>query len=234
MPSAPSTARSSSLISSSLKPALWATPTNASLPSTSLVVAPLAMEAVGLGEQADRLVVADRGRGDAGPPGHLANGELRRVVHSFDSGLDFKPASTPIVVADPVQPQAPRRSYDRADDTAFDIEAFRRGYEEWDIEALLGLYADDVEIVQIDRDNPPGAPRVRQGKEVLQGMFEHCAAAGVKATVENTVADGHRAAATVTCEFPGGRRVVANGIFDIENGRIVRERDVVSGDPKAA
>jgi ketosteroid isomerase-like protein len=118
--------------------------------------------------------------------------------------------------------------------TAFDIEALRRGYEEWDIETLLGLYADEVEVIQIDRDNPPGAPRVRQGKEVLRGMFEHCAAAGVKATVENTVADGHRAAATVTCEFPGGRRVVANGIFEIENGCIVRERDVVAGDPKAA
>ena len=74
---------------------------------------------------------------------------------------------------------------------------------------------------------------MRQGKATLRGMFEHCAAAGVKATVENTVADEHRAAATVTCEFPGGRRVVANGIFDIDNGRIVRERDVVSGDPKA-
>ena len=30
--------------------------------------------------------------------------------------------------------------------TAFDIEAFKRGYEEWDIEALLGLYSDDVEV----------------------------------------------------------------------------------------
>lgn len=118
--------------------------------------------------------------------------------------------------------------------TAFDIEALKRGYEEWDIEGLLGLYTDDVEVVQIDRDNPPGAPRIRQGKDVLRGMFEHCAAAGVKATVENTVADERRAAATVTCEFPGGRRVVANAIFDIDNGRIVRERDVTSGDPKAA
>ena len=119
-------------------------------------------------------------------------------------------------------------------DTAFDVETFRRGYEEWDVEALLALYADDVEIVQIDRDNPPSTPKVRHGKEALQGMFEHCRAAGVKATVENTVADGDRAAATVTCEFPGGRKVVANGIFDIEGGRIIRERDVVSGDPKTS
>jgi ketosteroid isomerase-like protein len=116
--------------------------------------------------------------------------------------------------------------------TSFDLEALRRGYERWDIDALLGLYADDVELIQIDRDNPPSSPRVRHGKEVFAGMFEHCAAVGVKATVENAVADGDRAAATITCEFPDGRRVVANSILRLERGRIVRELDVQSGDPR--
>jgi hypothetical protein len=32
--------------------------------------------------------------------------------------------------------------------TAFDIEGFRRAYEQWDMESLLGLYADDVESVR--------------------------------------------------------------------------------------
>ncbi len=118
--------------------------------------------------------------------------------------------------------------------TKFDLGAFKRAYEEWDIETLLGLYADDVELVQIDRDNPPSAPRVRHGKDVFQGMFEHCAAAGVKATVENVLVGEGRAAATVTCEFPGGRKVLANSILEIEDGRIVRERDVLAGDPKTS
>jgi ketosteroid isomerase-like protein len=116
--------------------------------------------------------------------------------------------------------------------TKFDIDAFKRAYEQWDVETLLGLYADDVELVQIDRDNPPSEPRTQHGKEVFRGMFEHCAAAGVKAKVENGVADGDRAAATVTCEFPGGRTVVANSILELEDGRIVRERDITAGDPK--
>ena len=73
---------------------------------------------------------------------------------------------------------------------------------------------------------------MRHGKEVLKGMLEHCAAAGVKATVENTIAGPDRAAVTITCEFPGGRKVVANGILELEDGRIVRERDVLAGDPK--
>jgi ketosteroid isomerase-like protein len=116
--------------------------------------------------------------------------------------------------------------------TKFDTGEFARAYATWDIAALLDLYADDMELVQIDRDHPPSAPRVLHGKEVLRGMLEHCAAAGVKATVDNAVADDRRAAATVTCEFPGSRRVTANAVFDIRDGRIVREHDVLAGDPR--
>jgi len=117
-------------------------------------------------------------------------------------------------------------------DTTFDLDTLKRGYEEWDTEALLALYAEDVEHVQIDRDNPPSSPRARHGSDVMRGMFEHCAAAGVEATIENGVAGEGRAAATITCTFPGGRKVVANSIFEIVDGRIARERAVVSGDPK--
>ena len=47
---------------------------------------------------------------------------------------------------------------------SFDLDTLKRGYEEWDVDALLGLYSDDVEVIQIDRDNPTSAPRVRHGK----------------------------------------------------------------------
>jgi hypothetical protein len=67
---------------------------------------------------------------------------------------------------------------------------------------------------------------------VFKGMLEHCAAAGVKATVEHGVGGEDRAAATVTCEFPGGRKVIANAIVELRDGRIVRERDVLAGDPR--
>ena len=118
--------------------------------------------------------------------------------------------------------------------TLFDIDELKRGYETWDVEALLALYADEVELVEINRDHPPSAPRVRHGKDLVRGMFEHCSAAGVKASVENMLAGPDRAAATVTCEFPGGRKVLANSILEIRDGLIVRELDVVSGDPKEA
>lgn len=114
--------------------------------------------------------------------------------------------------------------------TALDLAAFKRCYETWDVEGLLDLYDDEVELIQIDRDNPPCAPRVRSGKDTLAGMFRHCAGAGVKASVEHMLASGDRAAATVTCAFPGGRKVVANAILELHDGRIVREHDVTIGD----
>ena len=107
--------------------------------------------------------------------------------------------------------------------TTFDIDAYKLSYERWDVENLLAQYADDVEQIQMDDATPPSAPGIYRGKERLEQMFSHCKSNGVKATVENTVAGDDRAAATVTCEFPTGRRIVANVILDLRDGMIIRE-----------
>jgi len=106
---------------------------------------------------------------------------------------------------------------------AFDMAAFARGYERWDIDTLLSLYADDVEQIQMDDATPPSAPGVYRGKARLEQMFRHCATHGVTATVENPVVGSNRAAATVECVFPTGRRIVGNVILDLRDGKIVRE-----------
>src|SRR4051812_10297471 len=171
--------------------------------------------------------VATPARRDTSPIVSSANSPIS------DQALDLNRTSRCIVVRARSVSQPPEEvAMTVKTSTSFDLDTLRRGNEEWDVKALLGLYADDVELIQIDRDTPPSSPRARHGKDVFRGMFEHCAAAGVKATVENAVGNGDRAAATITCEFPGGRKVVANSILEIEQGRIVRELEVVSGDPK--
>ena len=118
--------------------------------------------------------------------------------------------------------------------TTFDVEAFKRAYEGWDIEGLLAPVRRRRRA-RPDRPRQPSELAARAPhKDVFKGMFEHCATAGVTATVENTVAGPGRAAATVTCEFPGGRKVLANSILEIQDGRIICERDVLSGDPKGS
>ena len=114
--------------------------------------------------------------------------------------------------------------------TAFDSETFRRGFEQWDLPALLDLYADDVELVEINREHPPSDPRVRRGRQVYEQAFGHCASAGVKGSIENIIVGDDQVACTMTCEFPDGRKVVGNAIMEIRDGKVVRELQVQSGD----
>ena len=54
--------------------------------------------------------------------------------------------------------------------TSFDLEAFRRGYEEWDIEALLALYAG-TEVVEFSPTQELGRTIevVTKNMEEMQG-----------------------------------------------------------------
>jgi ketosteroid isomerase-like protein len=114
--------------------------------------------------------------------------------------------------------------------SALDTSLYKSAYEGWDVETLLGFYDDEVELTMLSANNPPSSPRMQRGKEVFRGMFEHCRDAGATVSVESCISDGDRAAATVTCVFPGGRRVVANTALEVRDGRIVREHEVVAGD----
>jgi len=101
--------------------------------------------------------------------------------------------------------------------------------ESWDVEALLALYADDFEQVEMDDVTPPAAPRVRH-KNDMAGIFQHCHDAAVKIGLDNPLVGEDRLACTITCYFDDGRRVVANSIMDLRGGQIVRQFDVQARD----
>jgi ketosteroid isomerase-like protein len=111
----------------------------------------------------------------------------------------------------------------------FDFGHLKRSMESWDVEALLDLYADDFEQVEMDDATPPAEPRVRR-KSDMAAIFQHCHDAAVKIGLDNPVVDEDRLACTITCYFDGGRRVVANSIMDLRDGKIVRQLDVQARD----
>jgi ketosteroid isomerase-like protein len=113
--------------------------------------------------------------------------------------------------------------------TRFDLDLLKRSFEAWDLETLLDLYDEDVEQIEMDEVTPPAAPR-RRNKADLRQIFENGCRAGVKISLDNPVAGDERAACTFTCAFDDGRRVVANSILDIRDGRIVRQFDVQARD----
>jgi ketosteroid isomerase-like protein len=115
-------------------------------------------------------------------------------------------------------------------ETRFDLDALARGLERLDVDAVLELYADDVEQIEMDDKTPPSSPRVRHGKETIGQMLRACAENGIVLRVDNLVPGDQRAAATISCEFPGGRKVVANSILELRDDKIARQIDVQARD----
>ena len=111
----------------------------------------------------------------------------------------------------------------------FDFAHLKRSMESWDVEALLELYADDFEQVEMDDATPPAEPRIRH-KDDMAAIFRHCHDAAVKIGLDNPVVGDDRLACTITCYFDGGRRVVANSIMELRDGQIVRQLDVQARD----
>jgi ketosteroid isomerase-like protein len=113
--------------------------------------------------------------------------------------------------------------------TQFDLGLLKRSFETWDLEALADLYHDDLEQIEMDEVTPPATPRTRSKDDLLK-IFQNGCRAGVKISVDNPVPGDSRAACTFTCAFDDGRRVVANSILEIRDGRIVRQFDVQARD----
>ena len=116
-------------------------------------------------------------------------------------------------------------------ETRFDIDALAQAFEAGDVEKVLQFYSPDVEHVEIDAGAPPRSPRTSDFEHIgnaLRGALQ----AGIKLRMENLVAGADRAACTITCAFPDGRRLVSNTIYDLKGGKIARQRDVQVSDPE--
>lgn len=115
-------------------------------------------------------------------------------------------------------------------ESQFDIEAFKNAFEAGDVDAVLEFYSPGLEHVEIDADAPPTSPRTSDFEHIgnaLRGATQ----AGIKLRLKNEVVGADRAACTITCVFPDGRRLVSNTIYDLDGGKIERQFDVQVTDP---
>jgi len=87
------------------------------------------------------------------------------------------------------------------------------------------LHAEHLEHIEIDAEAPPNSPRTTD-KDHIRNALEGAAQGGVKLHMDNPVVGQGRAACTITCEMPDGKRLVSNTIYDLKDGKIVRQLDV--------
>jgi hypothetical protein len=115
----------------------------------------------------------------------------------------------------------------------FDIDGLKGAFAAGDIDGVLGFYSENLEHVEIDAGAPPKSPRTTDFEELGKKLRGGAADAGVKLSIDNTFVAGDRAACTITCALPDGRRLISNTIYDLEGGKIVRQLDVQVMDPQS-
>jgi hypothetical protein len=111
-----------------------------------------------------------------------------------------------------------------------DAEALRRGVEERDLEAVIGLYADDAELWLVDPCHPPDAPLELAGRAAIREHLREVCNRDLVRRVERLVVGQGTAAYTESRRGPDGALAVRAAVLELREGRIVRELAVEARD----
>ena len=114
--------------------------------------------------------------------------------------------------------------------SAFDFESMRQTIENLDADQLVGLYADDAEMLTVNRYTTPSSPKVLKGKEEIAEHLRDVCGRAMSHHVENEVVGEDRVAFNEACEYPDGTRVLAAMTLDIRNGKVMRQVNVEAWD----
>ncbi len=111
-----------------------------------------------------------------------------------------------------------------------DFEALRRAIEQSDFESLVRFYAEDAELLTVNRRTTPSSPAVLRGKEAIAEYLEDVCGRAMTHRIENEVVGQDRVAFNEACEYPDGIRVLAATTLDVRDGQIVRQVNVEAWD----
>jgi ketosteroid isomerase-like protein len=108
------------------------------------------------------------------------------------------------------------------------FEALRHAIERCDPDLVLSFYAEDAELSVVNAGSLQGSPFELRGKAEIAKYLR--ATFGQKAShrVERKgVVDGDRVTFREACEYPDGIRVWVETTLEVQEGKIVRQVDVV-------
>jgi ketosteroid isomerase-like protein len=117
------------------------------------------------------------------------------------------------------------RTLERASPTVI-----REAIEARDGRRLAGLYADQAELMVIDRNNPPSRPRRVKGRAAIGTFWDDICSRAMTHTVDATLEEGDRIAFTQACAYPDGARVYCMAVLELRDGRIERQTVVQAWD----
>jgi len=112
----------------------------------------------------------------------------------------------------------------------FGFGDLKRAIEHSDADALVQFYADDAEMMIVDRNRPPSAPMTLSGKEVITAFWRDICARDMTHRVGHEVVGSDRAAFIEECAYPDGCHVMSAMTLDLRDGRISRHLTVQAWD----
>jgi ketosteroid isomerase-like protein len=99
-------------------------------------------------------------------------------------------------------------------------EALRDAVERRDNDAIAELLADDVELVQYDKRNPPSSPLTLQGRQDVERLLQDIYSRELTHEIHDEVVGDRRFSYNEHCRYPDGNRVVASWTIDAPDGVI--------------
>lgn len=114
--------------------------------------------------------------------------------------------------------------------SGIDFEALRRAAENNDAGLLVSLYADDAEVLVVNRETPPSSPHVLRGKEQIAEFLKDACGREVESRIEDEVIGEERMSFNEACQYPDGTRVLTASTLEMRGGKIVRQVSVEAWD----
>lgn len=112
----------------------------------------------------------------------------------------------------------------------FDFGDLKQALEHSDASTLVRLYADDAEMVVVDRNRPPSSPMTLSGKEAIAAFWRDVCARDMTHHVGHEVVGPNRVAFVEECIYPDGCHVMSAMTLDLRDGRIAKHLTVQAWD----
>jgi SnoaL-like domain len=108
-----------------------------------------------------------------------------------------------------------------------DFEALRHAIERCDLDLILGFYAEDAELSIVNADSLQALPFELRGKAEIAKYLRAVFGQGTSHRVEAFPLDGDRVTFREVSEYPDGIRVFVETTLVVQDGKIIRQVDVV-------
>jgi hypothetical protein len=105
-------------------------------------------------------------------------------------------------------------------------ETLKRGIIGRDAKLAASVYADDAELVIVNRNYPPSRPLILRGHAAALELWRDICAKEMTHSITATVIGKDTFAIRESCAYASGGRVVGHVIAELRDGRIVRHFSV--------